>query len=557
MHELALVQRMRRARAARSAALAGVALLAGVVALFPVAAVVCAVALTIAAAAVATRDRRVRVGFGTVSAPLAAVAGVGAVVAGTGTLVAVAVWPALALPIAAAAALAALAWRAPAWGLVAAILLFGFEGSVKILVGFRDAPLPAGNRAIGAALLDFALFGAALVLVFRDRLRTPRLLWSGATRAERVVLALLVAWLGLSVLQIALGGDLGRGMEGFRLFQAYAFVALAAAVAVARPAAAARAATVVLGVGFVVGLYAAARVVLGPSAAEREFASSIRSVIAYGGQLRATGSFSSAVGLSSFLTPVVVFAIVTGYFSPRLRLRAWVVAALALVGIVGSYGRAPLVAVALGLLFALAVTFAAGDLSLRRKLLAVALVAAVLGGTYAGVWAVSGSNDALRERAEGLLNPLSDESVELRFETWEEAVGDSVGTPLGHGVGTAGSASAPERRDYRTTDNSFVKVFFEQGFPGLLLFLAGVLGTVAVVAARLRRLSGEARAVGVAALAGFVGFLGLAVTGEYVEQPGKVAAWALFGVALAYAFGLAGGERRSGSAGAEPPARRG
>jgi hypothetical protein len=54
--------------------------------------------------------------------------------------------------------------------------------------------------------------------------------------------------------------------------------------------------------------------------------------------------------------------------------------------------------------------------------------------------------------------------------------------------------------------------------------------------------TGEPRAVGFAALAGFVAFVALAFTGEAVEQPGKVVAWGLLGIAAGCAFGGGRGE---------------
>jgi O-antigen ligase len=93
-----------------------------------------------------------------------------------------------------------------------------------------------------------------------------------------------------------------------------------------------------------------------------------------------------------------------------------------------------------------------------------------------------------------------------------------------------------------TADNSYLKILREQGLPGGVLFLVGVLGLTAVVARRLRRVDRDARVLGLAALCGFVAFLILSGTGEYVEQPGKAFAWTLLGVAIAQAWS-AGGDR--------------
>jgi hypothetical protein len=86
-------------------------------------------------------------------------------------------------------------------------------------------------------------------------------------------------------------------------------------------------------------------------------------------------------------------------------------------------------------------------------------------------------------------------------------------------------------------------VLREQGFLGFALFAGGLLGGIALLAARLRRVPNYPGALGLAALAGFVTFLGVAISGEYVEQPGKVIAWGLLGVAAAQALGNVDNER--------------
>ena len=517
-----------------AAGLAAVAAIAAilVVAVRPVLAVVAAGAAAAGAAGWRVRAPVRAAGVAVAVAIGWALAAVAVLALACGLALAVAAWPVTVGLGAVVAAILLLAWRAPAWGLAAGILLIGFEGSVKILLGLEPTPLPFDNRAVGAAAIDLALFGAIGSVLVADRLRTPRAIWAQVSRWERIVLGALVAWLVLSVLQIAQGGDLQRGVEGLRIFQAYAAVALAATCV----AGAGRVSHVVLAIGGVVALYAAVRVGIGPAVAEERFALSVQTTTMYGTAVRAVGSFSSAVGLTSYLTPLAVFGLVIGFFEPRVRWWAWGVAAACVIGILGSYGRAPLLGIVLGLAFALAVVAASRDLTRRRKLTAVGLVVCSLGLTYVGVHVASQASPALRERAEGVLNPLSDESVQMRFDTWRDAASEALRRPQGRGVGAVGSASAVERRQLVTTDNSFLKVLLEQGVAGLLLFLAGTVGAAILLARRLNRVPAGRRIVGLAALAGFVAFLGVSATGEYVEQPGKVVAWALLGIAAAQAF---------------------
>src|SRR5207302_2434289 len=123
-----------------------------------------------------------------------------------------ALWPVTVALGAITLAVLVLAWRKPPVALASAVLLVGFEGSTKILLGLEPTPLPFSDRAIGAAALDIALFGAIAGVIFRDRFTTLRLVWMTADRAERMTIAVLGAWLGLSALQVFQGGDLARGV---------------------------------------------------------------------------------------------------------------------------------------------------------------------------------------------------------------------------------------------------------------------------------------------------------------------------------------------------------
>jgi O-antigen ligase len=451
--------------------------------------------------------------------------------------VAVAIAPSATLIAVLAIGIVVLAWHSPPLALGAAVLLFAFEGSVKILLGLDDVALPGGSRAAGAAALDIALAAAIGGVLFQDRLRAPRALWSGATRAERVVIGSLGAWLALSVLQIAEGGDLSRGVHAFRLFQWYTLLAVAALTVFAQPRLRPLALRALLGICFAVSLYAAVRVVIGPADAERGFALAVPTVTSYGGTFRAVGSFSSAVGLSSFLTPAAALAFVFGLLRPEVRVFAWTVGGLALIGLIGSFSRASLFGVALGLASGLLLVLVASRMSARRRLVSAGLVVLVMACAYTGLWAASQASPELRERATGVLNPFADESVQLRFEGWKQTVEEAADRPFGHGLGTVGDASGPDVARIRTTDNSFLKVLVDQGVLGFTLFVGGILGAMVVLARRLRGAADlESQAVGLAALAGFVAFLGVCLAGESVEQPGKVIAWVLLGVAAAHAF---------------------
>jgi O-antigen ligase len=124
----------------------------------------------------------------------------------------------------------------------------------------------------------------------------------------------------------------------------------------------------------------------------------------------------------------------------------------------------------------------------------------------------------------------------MRFDTWRELLGTVDEHPFGHGLGTVGAASSDGSGEVTTADNSFLKLLVEQGIPGAALFLAALFGGIVLLARRLVRVGGDRGAAGVASLGAFVGFLALSTTGEYVEQPGKAAAWALLGIAVGAAL---------------------
>ncbi|NLT06937.1 MAG: hypothetical protein GXY03_11600 [Solirubrobacterales bacterium] len=455
----------------------------------------------------------------------------------------VALWPALAVLAVLAAAVAALAWRAPAYALVAALALFGFEGTAKIAIAASGPPLGLEPEAVAAALLDLCLLVAVAGVLGRDRLRTPRRIWVAAGRLERAGIALLAVWLGLSGLHLALSPALGAGLGGLRLTQLYVVVLPAAAVAFCAPRERVRPLVTALLAAFgAVAGYAALRVALGPSGAERTFALAQDSVTEVSTAFRAVGSFSGTVGMESYLVPAAAFCLVLGLLTPARR---WALAAAAAAGValVASYGRAPLVAVVAVAVAALVLLVADGRLARTRRLaLGAALAAGVL-GIGAGAVVAAGANDKAGERARGLVDPLGDESMRMRLTAWGDDLEAVAAEPLGAGLGVVGHASGDTREAKRETDNAFLKVLVEQGPAGALAFAGGLLLLWAGLARRLVRAGPEPSALGLAALLAVAGFAVLALTGEFFEQPGKVVVWALLGVALGQAFRHAAGPR--------------
>ncbi len=453
-------------------------------------------------------------------------------IAGLGVLlgVAVGIWPAFVLLVAVVAAIALLAARRPDYAFVLALALFGVEGSAKILLTAGETPLPVDPKAVAAALLDLALLVSVVALASRSGRGALRL-WERFGRLERLAALSLGVWLVVSLAQIFLSGDPAQGLEGFRLTQWYLVAGLGGLLLFTRG----ERFGAPLCLGAVIAGYAALRALIGPAEIERIYAVSRGGVteFQFGEVFRTVGSFSGAVGLASYLVPASVFVVSLALLAQRHRPLGLTVFSLALVAIAGSQVRVAIAALIAGLLVALALSLPGKLLSRRQKGYALlALVAViVLGGSAVAI--ASSVSPETRERAEAFVHPLRDESVRQRLDTWGDTLRAFRERPLGSGLGTVG-ASTDEPKV--TADNSYLKVLREQGIIGTPFFLFGLAALCAAVMLRLVQGEGSNRPIGIAAFAGLASFLILAIAGDYVEQPGKVIAWTLLGVAVSAAF---------------------
>ncbi|HEY1360114.1 MAG TPA: O-antigen ligase family protein [Thermoleophilaceae bacterium] len=456
----------------------------------------------------------------------------------------VALYPSLALLLAALLIVALLALRRPAAAFLLAIGLIGFEGTIKIRLTIENVPHPLG---VGAAALDLGLLAGLAGLLARAGLAPFREIWSRAGRAERAAFVLLALWLALSLVQIPLGGPFRTAVNGFRLTQAYFVIGVLGGVLLwrARPGAATvQAALIGLAV---VGAYAAVRVVTGPSGAEQAFAVAPGAPQELGSAFRGVGSFSGTFGLTSFLVPSSVLAFAVAVALPRVRKLAILVCALGIVALLGSFVRAGLVAVTAGLLVVTAFLLIDRGVDRRLKLVVVGSLGVLFLATVVGVAASSGLSDQLRARAKGFISPGSDASAKIRRQTWKRTLREWRKEPLGAGLGTVGAATGVAggthganaagaairgRKEATYADNSFLKVLREQGIEGLALFLAGMLTLLAVLTAKLIRAGPIRHPVAAGALGAVCAYLVLFMFSEYIEQPGKVVVWTLLGVAV-------------------------
>ncbi len=477
---------------------------------------------------------------------LRALSATGIAVVIMGWAVLVSVGPTTALLALAMILVTTLAFVAPAFGLVGAILVVGFEGVIKIGLAREWAGAGVTGDELGAALIDITLFIGALGVAWRDRCRTLLVIWRQAGRLPRLALCLLAFWLLLSLVQMNQTGDLGTAVAGYRLSQAYVLAVLAGAMLLARsrpePVLAA-----LVAVLLVVSAYAGFRGIAGPSESERlaAFARATTPLVpsASGVIFRNTGSFSSAIALASFLVPAGVFLFALGLFRQRLRLAAWVGVALVLVALLDTYVRASLVAISVGTVVTATVAMVTtGVLGHRAKaVLALAAVPLLVGLIAVGAVApnaVSSGSEEVATRGEGVFKPGSDASLSVRFDRWRDTLRIVRDNPFGTGVGTVGRATLDDESNTVTfTDDSYLKVLQEQGPLGAVPFTLGALAALVAAAAGAARRIGPERGIGLAAIGGSLSFFVLAATSETIEQPGKVLAWLLLGIALWAAFG--------------------
>ncbi len=254
----------------------------------------------------------------------------------------------------------------------------------------------------------------------------------------------------------------------------------------------------------------------------------------FGTTFRAVGSFQSAVGLASFATPAAVFGLVMGLRNQEDRLLGFFVAAVGLVAVLGSYVRISLLAIVVA---AAAGVFLTRARSTRGSTARSIGSAVAIGSVVIGLAAVASfSVPYAKSRFDTLLDPGSDASLQIRFDTWHHALDEFSANPLGRGLGQVGHATELNGSHALITDNSFLKVLVEQGILGFPVYVFALLGLVAVAGSRLSRAPPPQRVIGGAALAGFIAWLLLGLAGEYIEQPGKALAWILLGVAIGQVF---------------------
>jgi hypothetical protein len=372
--------------------------------------------------------------------------------------------PYLALAVPFLAAGAAVADRAPAVPIIAAVLISSMIGTITAY-GPGLPPLGAIDLAL-ASLWIAVIWG----LLTRGR-EYDIVLWPG--------LLLPLAYVFLTLAAMLLSDEVGLGFESFRLSAWYLLIAVLIAFAPWHDRTFQRIARGIVIIALVVGAYCVFRYVVGPSVKEELAARAAQPTLLWSVPPRFFGTMLSAQELAGWAAVILPLA-----FAMLLHWRRWWrIAALGAVGVcafalLAADVRTGVAAAAAGLgvtigVFMVARAFPTG-VRIGTGIAALAAMLVIGGVGYAAT--VASSPETI-ERFEGLFDPGDDRNFQVRQERWSAAWDEMAEEPLGHGLGTTGAVAG--RGDSTPVgpnplDSSYLKVGIEQG-PAVMFFYAGAL----------------------------------------------------------------------------------
>jgi O-antigen ligase len=169
--------------------------------------------------------------------------------------------------------------------------------------------------------------------------------------------------------------------------------------------------------------------------------------------------------------------------------------------------------------------------------LAQAVTALVLAITVgAGLFTVVVGDDT--DRYGAILSPSGDPSYEAHVTKWSATLDELEGHPFGMGLATAGRVQEEGTTPYVTAgsyaiDNSYLKIAFEQGFPVLALFAAGMIALFVGLARRATKVrAGPVRGLAIGAAGTMATGLAMFLTGGYIESLAVLFLWIPIGAAI-------------------------
>lgn len=414
--------------------------------------------------------------------------------------------------------------RFPVAGLLGVAAISGVYGTMAAYV-------PAIKHG---ALVDFLLISlwlAAFASLSRERDRRRLWIWPGV--------AIIAAYIAYTIGAGLFAPDSGAALRSLRSSTWYSMAFLLVAYAPWPPGGLRRFSKGLVAIAFFVGAYATLRWQIGPS--QKETILAVRSTYTnyVDGKLGVFGSFTSRKELAAWTALILPFltAYALGTRGPW-RLIATAAAVLCGIGVFASDVRTGLVAAAAGVVVVgVLVQMSRGIPGARLGVALAALLA--IGAVGLGAFSLTtGGDQASTNRLSNIFSPSKDLSVQGRVYKWRSAVQEIDRKPLGYGVGSAGIAQEREARFSNLAsldlDNGYLKVAYEEGFFGAVMF---VLALAALLAGLVLRVLGadttEGAVFGSAACGALVGLLVLMTAGIYQEGLPALAGWLVVGLGAA------------------------
>ncbi len=406
----------------------------------------------------------------------------------------------------------------PGLGALTLIAATGFMGTL-----LAYTPIST-TRLVDLVLI--ALWVGVLARLLSGR-RTPVWLWPG--------LLPLTLFMLVTTIEIPLAERFQVGVDGFRLSAWYLSAFLLVAVAAWSPDTRTVVAKAAIVVAIAVTAYAALRWIVGPTAAEADFARFTRPDLT---NLRLFGSFPSANHLALWSATTAPFALGIAIVS-RGRWRG--LAGLALLGcvfaVIASEVRTGVLAIVVGLavtllLFQLARAFPGGT-RLGTAFLVTLVIGALAVGSY--MVAIESSSES-SARYSRILTPGEDPTYQARLSRWDDALDEMSDRPFGRGLGSIGAESTRFIDPSLTlsVDSSFLRIGLEQGILVMALLAFGLIALMASLALRaMHSRDPDRAALGVAACGVLATLAVFFYGGSYVTMPQAVSAWLLVGLGVA------------------------
>ncbi len=368
--------------------------------------------------------------------------------------------------------------------------------------------------------------------------------WLGGRRRGSILvpvsLALLALYLLASLVSVLGVSDLTQGAQSFRIscWTMAAVPVVALVLEGRRQRVLAHRTFLVLAAA--AAAYAMLRWAIGPSHREEEIVRRAGVYVLLDGELKLFGAQGSPFVLGVWASVVVPFCLASalapiGTLWRGVALAGAIMAGLA-IGPTGS--RASIAAAGAGMVTVLTLlAFGRGFRGRRALPLALgAIVVLASGGAF--VASKLADKGVSGQRFRGLLNPSRDLPFQERIVKWKTILADIDEYPAGHGLGSSGEA---EQRYARfaspatlVTDSVYVKVAYDQGVVGLILFIAVLVALLAHLARQaLTRTDPFEATVALGACAALVAFATAMVANDHTEQLAALAVWAIVGLGMA------------------------